>query len=77
MTVVDLRRKYAEVFGESSTSRHKQLLIPRITWRPQANRAGGLSERGLRLADELTNDADLRSIGPMEGSGLGRARLGV
>ena len=32
MTVADLRRRYAEAFGESTTSRHKQFLIRRIVW---------------------------------------------
>ena len=30
MTVADLRRRYAEVFGESTTSRHKQFLVRRV-----------------------------------------------
>ena len=56
MTVPDLRRKYAEVFGEEARSRHKAFLIKRITWRMQANTEGGLSERARRRAEELAND---------------------
>jgi hypothetical protein len=37
MTLADLRRKYAEAFGESTRSRHKQFLVRRIIWRLQAN----------------------------------------
>lgn len=31
MTLPDVRRKYAEVFGERTTSRHKQFLVRRIS----------------------------------------------
>ena len=44
MTVDQLRAKYAEVFGESTNSRHKQWLVKRIAWRMQANCEGDLSE---------------------------------
>ncbi len=71
MTVVDLRGRYAEVFGETTTSRHKQFLVRRILWRMQANAEGGLSERALRRAEELANDADLRLIAPKGTGGLG------
>ena len=37
MTLADLRRKYAEAFGESTTSRHKRFLVRRIIWRLQVN----------------------------------------
>ena len=66
MTVPDLRRKYAEVFGEDARSRHKAFLIKRITWRMQANAEGGLSERARRRAEELANDADLRVQAPRQ-----------
>ena len=42
MTVPDLRRKYANVFGEECRSRHKRFLIKRIIWRMQANVEGDL-----------------------------------
>ena len=58
MTVVDLRRKYAEAFGESTRSRHKEFLIRRIAWRLQANEQGGLSERARQRAKELAADAE-------------------
>lgn len=64
MTVLDLRRKYAGVFGEECRSRHKQFLIKRIIWRMQANVEGDLSERAQRRAEELANDADLRVQAP-------------
>jgi hypothetical protein len=64
MTVPDLRRKYAEVFGEESRSRHKAFLVKRIAWRMQANADGGLSERARQRAEELANEADLRVQAP-------------
>lgn len=64
MTVDQLRSKFAEVFGEGTNSRHKQWMIKRIAWRMQANVEGGLSDRALRRAMELANDADLRLMAP-------------
>jgi hypothetical protein len=60
MTVGQLHDRYVEVFGEPVRSRHRQYLIRRIAWRLQANAEGGLSERALRRAEELANDADVR-----------------
>jgi hypothetical protein len=64
MTVPDLRRKYAEAFGESTTSRHKEFLIRRIIWRLQANQEGHLSERARQWARELAADSDVRLTAP-------------
>jgi hypothetical protein len=64
MTVAELRERYAEVFGEQIRSCHKDFLRKRITWRLQANEEGGLSERALRRAEDLANDADLRLLAP-------------
>jgi len=64
MTVGQLKKKYGEVFGESSRSNHKQFLFRRIAWRMQANAWGGLSERARRRAVEIANDADLRIRAP-------------
>jgi len=64
LTVAELREKYAEVFGEETRSRHKRFLQKRIAWRLQANEEGGLSERALRRARELANEADLRLLAP-------------
>ena len=75
MTVPDLRRKYAEVFGEETRSRHKAFLIKRITWRMQANAEGGLSERAMRRAEEMANDADLRVQAPRQASAAEPAAL--
>jgi len=64
MTIGELHKCYAELFGEQARSRHRQYLIRRIAWRIQANAEGGLSERALRLADELANDSDVRVTPP-------------
>jgi hypothetical protein len=64
MTVPELRRKYAQVFGEDTTSRHKEYLIRRIVWRLQVNQEGGLSERAKRRARDLAAGSDVRLTAP-------------
>lgn len=68
MTVAELRERYAEVFGEPTTCRHKAHLWKRIIWRMQANAEGGLPERARRRAEELADDADLRIYAPKGGT---------
>lgn len=68
MTLGELRREYATVFGEQTRSFHKEFLIRRIAWRMQANAEGGLAERARQRAMEIATDADLRTRAP------GRAR---
>jgi len=79
MTVAELREKYREVFGEDCRPRHKDFLRKRIAWRMQANEEGGLSERALRRAEDLANEADLRILAPKGGtaaSAMGRTVIG-
>ena len=64
MTVPELRRKYTQVFGEDTTSRHKEYLIRRIVWRLQVNQEGGLSERAKRRARDLATESDVRLTAP-------------
>jgi len=64
MTVPELQRRYAELFGEATRAHHKGFLCKRITWRLQALAEGDLSERARRRALELANDADLRLSPP-------------
>jgi hypothetical protein len=59
-----LRGRYAEVFGETTTANNKTWLIRRIAWRLQALAEGDLTERARRRAEELGNDADLRMSPP-------------
>src|SRR5579871_94390 len=60
LTVHELRRRYAEAFGEPTAAHNRVWLIKRIAWRLQALVEGDLSERARRRAAELANDADLR-----------------
>jgi len=64
MTLAELRRRFAELFGESATTRHRQRLMRRILWRLQAVEEGDLSERARRRARELADDALLRLTAP-------------
>ena len=64
MTVTQLRQKHVEAFGKPTRSGHKDYLVKRIAWRLQAQEAGDLSERARRRAEELANDADLRTTAP-------------
>jgi hypothetical protein len=64
MAVGELRAKYAEVFGETTNTHHKQWLVRRIIWRQQALAEGDLSERARQRGAELANDADLRTTIP-------------
>ncbi len=66
MTVSELRERYAELFNETTRARNRTWLIRRIIWRMQSLQQGGLSERALRQANELANNADLRVTAPRE-----------
>lgn len=84
MTVGELRREYAEVFGEQTRSYHKEFLVRRIAWRIQANAEGGLPDRARKRALEIADDADLRTRAPGSAqlptpaadAGAGRAVIG-
>jgi Protein of unknown function (DUF2924) len=64
LTTSQLRRRYAEVFGEPTRANNQTWLIKRIAWRLQELAEGGLSERARRRGVELANDADLRMNPP-------------
>lgn len=64
LTTNQLRAKYAEICGESTSANNKPWLVKRIAWRMQALAEGGLSERARQRAAELANDADLRTSAP-------------
>src|SRR5205809_4510743 len=61
LNVIALKRRYEEVFGETSRSSNKQFLFRRIAWRLQANAEGGLTERARRRAAEIVDESDLRT----------------
>ena len=60
MQIAELRERYQKVFGEQTTTAHKQHLVRRITWRLQALAEGDLSERAYRRALKIADDQDLR-----------------
>jgi hypothetical protein len=64
LTIGELRRRYAEAFGEQPTTNNRPWLVKRIAWRLQALAEGDLSERARQRAAELANDADLRTNTP-------------
>ncbi|QDU76940.1 hypothetical protein Pan97_39970 [Bremerella volcania] len=64
MTVRELRRRYAEVFGEETRAGNKAWLIKRIAWRLQSLAEGDISQRARQRAAELANDADVRLSPP-------------
>jgi hypothetical protein len=66
MSGAALREKYAEVFGEATTTGNRTWLQRRIAWRLQVLAEGDLSERAKQRAAELARDADLRVIPPRE-----------
>jgi hypothetical protein len=64
LTVLQLRTRYAEVFGETTNANNRTWLVKKIAWRLQALAEGGLSERARQRAAELANHADLRANPP-------------
>jgi hypothetical protein len=66
MTTKELKRKYADLFGEIVNTNNRTWLTRRIAWRLQANELGGLSERARARAEEIADDADLRVTAPKE-----------
>ena len=66
-SVRELRKQYADVFGEGTNASNKPWLIKRIAWRMQSNIEGDISQRARERASEIANDADLRMTPPPEG----------
>jgi hypothetical protein len=64
MTVGQLQKRYADIFGEPARSGNRQWLLRRVAWRIQALAEGDLAaraiERSRERARELARDADLR-----------------
>ena len=60
LTPGQLRERYRELFGAESTSRCKQQLVRRITWKLQALAHGDLSERARCRIIEISQDPELR-----------------
>ena len=60
LTPRELRERYRELFGVESTSRCKQQLVRRISWKLQALAQGDLSERARCRIVEISQDPELR-----------------
>ena len=57
MTLPELRQRWQELFGESTTQRHRQYLVKRIAWELQRQHFGGeLSPEAKQRLDELQNE---------------------
>jgi len=76
MTATELRRRYAEAFGEPTRSGNRRWMARRIAWRLQAQAEGGLTERARRRAEALARDEDIRLRPPADFADRGPA-LGV
>jgi hypothetical protein len=64
MSTGQLCNRYAELFGESTRTRHRTYLVRKIAWKMQALAEGDLSERARRRAEELARGAELRVMPP-------------
>ncbi len=66
LTVRELRKQYADVFGETTNAANKPWLIKRIAWRMQSNIEGDISQRARDRATEIANDGDVRMSAPLQ-----------
>src|SRR2546421_3674547 len=64
LTMQELRVRYAELFGETTSVKNRTWLLRRVAWRLQCLAEGDLSDRARQRAAELANDADLRITVP-------------
>ena len=60
LTPRELRERYRELFGAESTTRCKQQLVRRLSWKLQALAHGDLSERARCRIVEISQDPELR-----------------
>src|SRR5436190_13623653 len=64
LTMQELRVRYTELFGETTSAKNRTWLLRRVAWRLQSLAEGDLSERARQRAAELASDADLRTTVP-------------
>jgi Protein of unknown function (DUF2924) len=74
-SLASLREKFREVFQEETRSRHREHLFRRIAWRLQALAEGDLSERARGRAQQIAQDASLRTVAPREFFTVGGERV--
>ncbi len=60
LSLSELKRKWAELFGTYCYSQGRDFLIRRITWRLRNELAGGLSERAQARAELICDEALIR-----------------
>ena len=77
LPVSRLRERYADAFGEPTTSGNRQWLFRRVAWRIQSLAEGDLSERARRRAVELARDVDVRVRPPCDGEPDEAVRTGT
>src|SRR5947209_150059 len=65
-SLASLREKFRELFQEDTRSRHREHLFRRIAWRLQALAEGDLSERARGRAQQIAQDASLRTVAPRD-----------
>jgi hypothetical protein len=75
MQIGELRDRYQKVFGERTTTAHKQHLVRRIAWRLQVLAEGDLSQRAHRRALKIADDRDRRVNVPARIMRSGRAAV--
>ena len=46
LTTREIKRRWAEVFGEPAPNSHRRYLLKRLAWRIQANAEADITERG-------------------------------
>lgn len=63
LTVSELQSKWEDVWGEPCRSRNRDYLRKRIGWKIQANVLGGISQRALERARELTDETLIKIRG--------------
>lgn len=65
-SLAGLGEKFREVFQEETRSRHREHLFRRIAWRLQALAEGDLSERARGRAQQIVQNASLRTVAPRD-----------
>ena len=60
LSVAESKEIHREVFGNETRCFNKQYLFRRSAWRLQAQSEGGVSEKALRRAWQIADNADLR-----------------
>jgi hypothetical protein len=74
-SLAGLRERYRELYQEETQCRHREHLFRRIAWRLQALAEGDLTDRARSRANEIAQDADLRTVAPRDFFTVGGERV--